>query len=130
LSAESVRESKKLFALARDLKRLGSITIFGVIREGESLADKYIVDEFDRLANCHIVFSREVTASYLYPPLNLAESYTEREYTLLSRNFLSIICALRAKAREEGSFGILADLDDAVSEKAFLDKMAKYQSEN
>jgi transcription termination factor Rho len=128
LSSEGVQECKKIFALARDLKRLGSITLFGVIREGESAADRYIAEEFDRLANCHIVFSRELSAQYICPPIDLTKSYTEREYSLLSQKFLSVICGLRAKAAKEGSAGVLTDLDKASGEKAFLDQMSKYQA--
>jgi transcription termination factor Rho len=128
LNADSVRDCKKMFALARDLKRLGSITLFGAIREGESAEDKYITEEFDRLANCHIVFSRDLASQYVSPPIDLARSYTDREYLLLSKNFLSIICNLRLKADKEGSKGIMNDLDKAAGEKGFLDKMSSYQS--
>jgi transcription termination factor Rho len=69
-----------------------------------------------------------LASQYVSPPIDLARSYTDREYLLLSKNFLSIICNLRLKADKEGSKGIMNDLDKAAGEKGFLDKMSSYQS--
>lgn len=85
VEAEALKIPRRLFGVARNIERGGSITILAtVLIDTGSRMDDFIFEEFKGTGNSEIVLDRSLAEAYIFPAINLAASGTRKEERLHS----------------------------------------------
>ena len=87
---------KRLFSTARATEEAGTLTVVATaLTDTGSRMDEVIFQEFKGTGNMEIVLSRELADKRIWPAIDLAQSGTRREETLIPGEEIGMIYTLR-----------------------------------
>lgn len=120
LDANAMQKPKSFFGAARKMEEGGSLTIIATALVGTgSKMDDVIFEEFKGTGNLEIVLDRAMVDRRIWPAININQSGTRREESLLDPNEYLRISSLRKS---------LADINPPDAMEALVQKLSKTKS--
>ena len=120
LDSNAMQKPKSFFGAARKMEEGGSLTIVAtaLINTGSKM-DDIIFEEFKGTGNLEIVLDRSMVDRRIWPAININQSGTRREETLLDPNEYKRVSALRKT---------LADVNPPDAMETLVQKLNKTKS--
>ncbi len=120
LDSNAMQKPKSFFGAARKMEEGGSLTIIAtaLIATGSKM-DDIIFEEFKGTGNLEIVLDRAMVDRRIWPAININQSGTRREESLLDPNEHKRISSLRKT---------LADINPPDAMESLVQKLAKTKS--
>jgi len=120
LDANAMQKPKSFFGAARKVEEGGSLTIIATALVGTgSKMDDVIFEEFKGTGNLEIILDRAMVDRRIWPAININQSGTRREETLLDANEYQRISSLRKN---------LADTNPSDAMEALVQRLNKTKS--
>jgi transcription termination factor Rho len=120
VDAYALQQPKRFFGAARNIDKLGSLTILGsALIETGSKMDEVIFEEFKGTGNMEINLSRRLASLRIFPAFDVVQSGTRREELLLAEDILQKVHVLRR---------FISSMSIFESMEIIIDKMKKTKS--
>ncbi|MDR1414060.1 MAG: transcription termination factor Rho [Puniceicoccales bacterium] len=130
IDARAMENARKIFALARDTKGNGSLTVIAtVLVDTGSKMDDLIFQELRGTGNLEIILSRKLAEMRTWPAIDLHASGTRHEELLMSPQMLNSVSFLRRAfsniETEKAMESLIVRLSQYETNRAFLSMIAK-----
>ncbi len=124
LETDSLPKTKSFLASARRTKDSGTLTILGTLKtESTNELDDSIAEALRDTANLEIRLDRELVQRRIWPAINIHDSQSQQEETLLEDRY-DPVCKLRRSLGDlsaaEAMESLLAKIDDSNSNSEML----------
>lgn len=123
----SFHRPKRFFGSARNVEEGGSLTILATaLVETGSRMDDVIYEEFKGTGNMELHLDRRLAERRTFPAIDIRRSGTRREESLLSKEDLEKVWAMRKSMNDSHDFveGFLKKLRDTKTNEEFLASLA------
>ncbi|MDR1401430.1 MAG: transcription termination factor Rho [Puniceicoccales bacterium] len=130
IDARAMENTRKIFALARDTKTAGSLTVIATaLVDTGSKMDDLIFQELRGTGNLEIILSRKLAEMRVWPAIDLHASGTRHEELLMSSQMLNSASFLRRAfantETEKATESLISRLSQYENNRAFLSMIAK-----
>lgn len=116
VSPSALTKVKKLYAMAKNTKTAGSLSVFAVMQSATgSRVDEIIQEEFKGTANSIITLHNKSFDDAISPMIDLQNSYTRKEDLMLSQDEMSGLEAARRMLASEDNQKAVAQLVDMMN---------------
>ncbi|MGD9679396.1 MAG: transcription termination factor Rho [Vulcanibacillus sp.] len=124
----ALHRPKRFFGAARNIEEGGSLTILATaLIDTGSRMDDIIYEEFKGTGNMELHLDRRLSERRIFPAIDIKRSGTRREETLLSKNHLEKIWALRKIMTDQNDFTdfLIKRLKETKTNDEFIDQLDK-----
>ncbi len=124
----ALHRPKRFFGAARNIEEGGSLTILATaLIDTGSRMDDIIYEEFKGTGNMELHLDRRLAERRIFPAIDVRRSGTRREETLLPKNHLEKIWALRKIMSDQNDFAdfLIKRLKETKTNDEFINQLDK-----
>ncbi len=128
LDPAALHKPKRFFGAARNIEEGGSLTILATtLVDTGSRMDDIIYEEFKGTGNMELHLDRKLAEKRIFPAIDIRRSGTRREETLLSKDHLEKVWALRKIMTDQNDFAdfLIKRIKETKTNDEFIDQLDK-----
>ncbi len=103
--------------------KTGSITVIATVSaNGQNATEESVVNEFEKVCNCRISLDADLAKKRIYPAMDVKNSYTRRDETLLSKEEKNCVDSVRRQLLQGGAEKLFEEMKKTENNATFISK--------